>query len=119
MTAALSAGIADQIEELVSGPGGGEERAGERRGRGDGVGFLYSSDLHAGVRGFYHDGDAERLECVLDAVAYLDGKPFLYLKTSSECFHDSGDLAQAGDLAVGNVSDVCFPDERQHVMFAH
>ena len=49
MTAALSAGIADQIEKLVSGPGGGEERAGESRGRGDGVGFLYSSDLHAGM----------------------------------------------------------------------
>lgn len=30
MTAALSAGIADQIEELVSGPGRGEECAGER-----------------------------------------------------------------------------------------
>ena len=64
-------------------------------------------------------GDAERLECVLDAVTYLDGKPFLYLKTSCECFHDSCDLAQTGDLAVGNVRDVCFPDERQHVMFAH
>lgn len=119
MTTALSAGIADQIEELVSGPGRSEERAGESRGRGNGVGFLYSSDLHACVRGFYHDGDAERLECVLDAVTYLDGKPFLYLKTPCECFHDSGYFAQTGDFSVRDVRDVRFPDEREHVVFAH
>lgn len=119
MTAALSAGIVDQIEKLVSGPGRSEERAGESRGRGDGVGFLYSSDLHAGVRGFYHDGDAERLECVLDAIADFDGKPFLYLQSSCICFHDSGYFAQTGDFSVRDVRDVRFPDEREHVVFAH
>lgn len=44
-----SAGTLDQVQEFVSGSGRGEECAGERGGRGDGVGFLYSSDLHAGM----------------------------------------------------------------------
>lgn len=44
-----SAGTLDQVQEFVSGPGRGEECAGERGGSGDGVGFLYSSDLHAGM----------------------------------------------------------------------
>ena len=44
-----SAGTLDQVQEFVSGSGRGEECAGERGGSGDGVGFLYSSDLHAGM----------------------------------------------------------------------
>ena len=113
------AGSVDQVQEFVAGAGRGEECAGECGGRGDGVGFLYSSDLHAGMGGFDDDGNAERMERVLDAIADFDGESFLDLEASGVCFDDSGDFAEAGDLAVRDVGDVGLADEREHVVFAH
>ena len=59
------------------------------------------------------------MERVLDAIADFDGESFLDLEASGVCLDDSGDFAEAGDFAVGDVGDVGFADEREHVVFAH
>ena len=54
----------------------------------------------------------------LDAVADLDGQALLDLEAASVGLDYARDLAQAGDLAVGNVGDVGLADEGQQVMLA-
>ena len=43
---------------------------------------------------------------------------FLHLQAMREYIDYTGYLAQPGDIAVRNISHVCLPVERQHVMFA-
>ena len=110
--------LLNEFEELVAGLVTLEEDAGEGRCRGDGVGFLYAAHGHAGVHGFDDDGDAQRVQGLLDAVADLFGQAFLDLQATGEGLHDAGHLGQAGDFALGDVRDVRLADKRQHVMFA-
>ena len=70
------------------------------------------------MHGFNYNCNAKRLEAVLDAVTDLFREALLDLEPEGIGFHHSGNLAEAGDLAVGNVSHVGFTYERQHVMLA-
>ena len=108
-----------QVEELVPGTCRCKKRPGESRCRSYSIGLLDAPDLHACMRGFDYDGDAERVQRPLDAVTDFDGQPLLDLEPSGVCLHDPGDFAEPGDLSVRDVSYVRLADERQHVMFAH
>ena len=54
----------------------------------------------------------------LDAVPDLDGQPLLDLQAAGVGLDDAGNLAQAGDLAIGDVGDVGLADEGQEVVLA-
>ena len=69
--------------------------------------------------GFDDDGDAERVQRILDAVADLDREALLDLEPAGVGLDHTGDLAQSGDLAVGDVRDVGLADEGAHMMLAH
>ena len=55
---------------------------------------------------------------VLDALGDLRRQPLLYLKAPSEGVNQAGNLAQPDHLAFGNVGDMHFAEERQHMVLA-
>ena len=112
------ASLFDQIEELVAGTRIFQEHARESGCRRDGIRFFYAAQLHASVVGLDDDGDAQGMQGLLDAVADLDRQALLDLQAPGIGLDDARDLAQAGDLAVGNVGDVRLADEGQQVMLA-
>ena len=68
--------------------------------------------------GLDYNGHAKGMQGFLDAVADLLGEAFLNLKAAGIGFHYTGDFAEAGDFAVGNIGYVAFADEREQVMLA-
>ena len=108
-----------QPHELTSGTLVLEEAAGERRGGCNGILLLHSAYLHAHVGSLYDNAHTQRMQGILDTVADLDGKPLLDLKTAGITLHHTGDLAESGDIAVGNIGHMGLSIERQQVMLAH
>ena len=106
------------MKEFVSGALRVEERARKCRCGGDGVGLLDAPHGHAGVHCLDDHGDAERLQGFLDAVADLDGEPFLDLEAAGIGLDDAGDLAESRDLSVRDIGDVVLADEGEHVVLA-
>ena len=108
-----------QAHELASCAFVLEKTARKRRSRGNGVLFLYPADLHAHVGCLDYNTYTKRVQGILDAVTDLDGKALLHLKTACIALHDTCNLAQTGNVAVRNVSDMGFAVEWQQMMFAH
>ena len=94
------------------------EGAGEIAGGGDRVLLLYAAHLHAHVLGFNDYHDAQRVECLLDALLNLKCHPFLHLQTVGEDIDYSGYLAEACDVAIGDVGYMSFAVEGEHVVLA-
>ena len=74
-----SMSVFNQVEEFVAGFFGFEKGSAESRCGGDGVGFLDSPDLHAGVGGLNDHCNAEWIEGFLNAVSDFYREPFLDL----------------------------------------
>lgn len=69
--------------------------------------------------GFDNNSNSNRIETFLYAIPDLGGEPLLYLQPATESFNNPGDLAETGNMAVRNISNMCFAEEREHMMFAH
>ena len=107
-----------QLQELIPGLLALEENAGEGRSCCDGVGLLDAAHTHTGVHGFDDDGNAKGVEGFLDAVPDLLSEALLDLEAAGIGFHHAGNLAEAGDLAVGDVCHVGLADEGEHMVLA-
>ena len=70
------------------------------------------------MHGLDDDGDAQRLEGVLDTVADLLGQALLDLQAAGVGLYHAGDLGEPGDAAVRDVGDMGLADEREHVVLA-
>ena len=68
--------------------------------------------------GFNDYHDAQRVECLLDALLNLKCHPFLHLQTVGEDIDYSGYLAEACDVAIGDVGYMSFAVEGEHVVLA-
>ena len=110
--------VLDQLEELVTGAGRGQEDSGEGRCCGKGVGLLHPPDLHTGMVRLYHHGNTQRMKCVLEAVSDLHRQTLLDLQAACECINYACNLAESGDLSVRDVGDVALADEREHMVLA-
>lgn len=95
------------------------KRSGEVACRGDRVLLLYPSHLHTHMLRFDDNHDSERIECALDAFLDLGRETLLYLKPACKDVYDAWELAQACDILIGNVCDMCLSEKGQDVMFAH
>lgn len=107
-----------QVEELVPGAGVAEEDAAECRRGGHGVRLFHAAEHHAAVARLDDHRNPQRLERLLDAVAYLDGEPLLDLETARERLDDACYLAEPRDLPVGDVGDMALAYEGEHVVLA-
>jgi hypothetical protein len=70
------------------------------------------------MRGLDDDRDAKRPNFFFDGRRDLRGEPLLHLQAPRKRVDDAWDLAQANHLAIRNVGDVSFAEERQQVMLA-
>jgi len=52
-------------------------------------------------------------------VCYLLCELLLYLESSCEDIDDTGDFGESYDFAIGDISDMDTPDDRENVVFAH
>src|SRR6185369_3450662 len=93
------------------------ENAEHGRRYGGRVLFLDATHHHAKVARFADHANTLRLDDFLDGFGDLRCKTFLHLEATREDFYESREFAQADYLAVRDVSDVYFAEERQHVMF--
>ena len=80
--------------------------------------LVHAARGHAFVRGLDHHADAARLQHVVDAVGDLRGHLFLHLEAARIGLDHARQLADADDLAVGQVADVRAADDRRHVVLA-
>ena len=106
-----------QFHELLAGLGL-LEGSGEVGSDGHGVLFLDTTHLHAEVLRFNNHHHSERIECILNTVFDLRGKSFLYLQASRIDIHYTGYLAKPGNPSVGNIGNMYFSKEWQHVVLA-
>ena len=96
-----------------------DEMSAQRAGDHQAAGLFYAAHGHAGVRGFDQHRDAARLELRHERVGDLAGQALLNLQAQREALDQARQLAQAHDLAFGQIGNVRLPHERQHVVFAH
>jgi len=108
----------DQFDEFIAG-GHTFKSSGKIRGSGDRVLFLDTPHLHAEMMGFDDHGHTQGFQRILDALLDLRGKPFLHLKPPGVNIHHPRNLAQSGDIPVGNVSHVRLADKREQMVFSH
>ena len=80
--------------------------------------FLDAAHHHAEVAGFDDYAHALGLNYFLDGFSDLSGEALLDLQAAGKEFDEARNFAEADDFAVGDVGDVYFAEERQHVMFA-
>lgn len=90
------------------------QHAARDRGAAD---FLDSSHHHAHMLALYDDGYASRSNCFVQCQSHLLGKALLHLQTTCECLCDAGQLGQADDQTIGNVTDMNLALEWDHVVF--
>ncbi len=70
------------------------------------------------MKGLDDDGHTQRVKRFLKALRDLMRESFLHLETPGKNIHDPRDLAQAYDLALGDVGDMAFAVKRQKMMLA-
>ncbi len=70
------------------------------------------------MAGFDDHAYALRLDYFLDGLGDLGGEALLNLQAAGEEFDQARNLAEADHLAIGNVGDVHFAEERQQVVLA-
>ena len=68
---------------------------------------------------FDNDGGTCSAGLVDDGLGNLLGQILLNLHAAREDVDDAGDLGQADDFAVGDISHMAFADKGQHMVFAH
>ena len=96
--------------------GGVVERADVVHGHCVGLFLGHAAHLHAQMPGLDHDDNAERVEGFVDGVGYLVREALLHLQAVAEGVHHTSQFAQAGDLSVGDVSNVYMPEEGEEVI---
>src|SRR5271157_4426916 len=80
--------------------------------------LLDAAHHHAEVSRFDHHAHAQRLDRFLNGLGNLHCEPLLHLQAARKYFHQPRNLAQADDLALWDVRDVYFAEERQHMVLA-
>ena len=93
-----------------------EEETCEGAGGRDAVLLFNAAHLHAEVAGLDDDGDAFRLQGLLNAVTDLLGEALLDLQAAGEGVDDPRNLAEANNGAVGDVRDMSLAKKRKHVV---
>ncbi len=71
------------------------------------------------MRGLQHDADATCVEFAHEQIGQFLRHPLLNLRPTSQHLDGSCQLAQADDLAIGQVGDVGLAQEGEQVMLAH
>ena len=94
------------------------EAPGEIGSGGDGILLLHPAHLHAHVSRLDNHHYAQGIKSFLNALFDLQGHAFLHLKAMRKDIHHTGNLAQAGDVSVGDIGHVCFAIEGKHVVLA-
>ena len=110
--------FADELQELIPCLVALQEDSGEGRCGGNGIGLLYSAHGHAGVHSLDDHSHAQRIQGFLQAVTNLLREALLHLQAAGIGLNHTGHLAQAGNLTLGDISDMSFADKGQHVMLA-
>lgn len=87
--------------------------------RGDGVLLFHATHLHTHMLSFDDDHGSHGMERLLDAVLNLLCHTLLYLQAVAVDVHHTGNLAETGDVAIGNVSHMNFAVKGEHMVFAH
>src|SRR5207247_11073070 len=87
-------------------------------GHGHGVGRLHAAHHHAEVTSLDDDGDALRVQFLLQALGNLHRQAFLHLQAPAKRFHEPGDLAESHHTLIGDIGDVALTVEGQQVVFA-
>jgi len=80
--------------------------------------FFDAAHHHAEMAGLDDYANALRLDYFLDGFGDLSGEALLNLQTAGENFDEARNFAEADYFAVGNVGDVHFAEEGQHVVLA-
>src|SRR5690606_26769395 len=80
--------------------------------------LVHAAGGHALVRADDHHAHAARLQHPLDAARDLRGHLLLHLEAARVGVHHPRELADADDLAIGQVADVRLADDRRHVVLA-
>jgi hypothetical protein len=80
--------------------------------------FFDTTHRHAQMRGFHHDGDAERPNFFPNRFRDLIGEAFLHLQAAGEDVDQARNLAQADYTPLRNIGDVTLPEKRQQMMLA-
>jgi hypothetical protein len=80
--------------------------------------FLAAADGHAGVHRLDDARRPDRLKLFPQRVGDLRRQPLLHLRPPGEALDQPGELAEADDLAVGQVRHVRPTGERQQVVLA-
>lgn len=80
--------------------------------------FAYAAHLHAHVVGLDVDGDAVRVDALLQEIGDLDADALLHTEATAEEVHQARELGEADDVALGDVAYVDIAVEGQHVVFA-
>ena len=106
----------DEGHEFGADAGIGAEGAEDGGGDGDGVLFFDAAHHHAEVGAAHDDADALGAGDVLDGMGDLFGEALLDLEAAGEAIDDAGDLAEADDVAVGDVADVATSVEGQEMV---
>nr|AAB82042.1 hypothetical protein [Synechococcus elongatus PCC 7942 = FACHB-805] len=109
--------MANQAEEFLAGALILLENTDHGAGHGPRARLLDTAHHHAHVGGFHDDGHTLRVEDFLHRLSNLAGQALLHLQTATVHLDDASQFAQADNLLVGDVSDVNFAHERQHVVF--
>ena len=67
----------------------------------------------------YNHDSTKRIESGLYAIFYLRSKALLHLQTTSKDIHNTRDLAESRYIFIGDVTNMSFAKERQHMMLTH
>src|SRR2546426_9571874 len=70
------------------------------------------------MAGLNDDGDALRVQFLLQGFGDLHRQAFLYLQAPAEPLHEPRDLAESHHTLVGDIGDVALTVEGQEVVFA-
>src|SRR5690242_1383807 len=80
--------------------------------------LLDSTHHHAKMPSFNDHTDSNRFNGVLNRVGDLLGQPFLNLQAASEDIHQARNFAESDHAPFGQIGNMNFAEERQHVMLA-
>ena len=111
--------MAYKVHKLLTGPGALAEDPKHRARRGGGGGLTNTTHNHAKMGTFHNNGDALRLQNLVDGHCHLLGQALLKLQAARKHLCNAGKLGKTEDLPVGNVANVHAAGERNQVVLAH
>ena len=80
--------------------------------------FLDAAHRHTQMLCLNDNCHAKGFQRVIDGLLDLHGQPLLDLQPARIDIHHPCNLAQPGDIFIGNVGHMSLPYKRDHVMFA-